>query len=298
MDKGSSFIRRKRKEEKFTRLPNEMLRNDNLSWKARGLLSYMLSMPDDWVFYETELVKHSKKDGLTALRTAIKELKQYGYVTKEPIRDELGKIVKWVTYVDDDPIQNTENLECGKPTMWENHNVENQTLLTTDSLITTNLLEITNNTKDNVPAKADTIPYKYIVDYLNLKSGKNFKSTSKETKTLIKSRFNDGFTEHDFIKVIDNKVKGWLNDEQMDKYIRPKTLFGTKFESYLNENVINKKEKTDVFDLISGNGDEYNERETNRGIIESNSGYLSEPVSKKSRTSEYIEATILDFIEE
>lgn len=82
---------------------------------------------------------------------------------------------------------------------------------------------------------------KYIVDYLNLKANTNYKYTTNKTKTLINARFNEGFTKEDFIKVIDNKTEEWLNDEKMCKFLRPETLFGTKFESYLNQK--NTKEK-------------------------------------------------------
>jgi uncharacterized phage protein (TIGR02220 family) len=79
------------------------------------------------------------------------------------------------------------------------------------------------------------IPYSRIIDYLNAKTGSSYKSTSVKTQTLIKTRINERFTEQDFYTVIDNKVATWLNDPKMNKYLRPETLFGTKFEGYLNE---------------------------------------------------------------
>lgn len=82
---------------------------------------------------------------------------------------------------------------------------------------------------------------KEIVDYLNNKTEKSFKYNSKETKKLINARFNDGFTIDNFKKVIDNKTNDWLNTE-MDKFLRPSTLFGNKFENYLNQKVIKRKE--------------------------------------------------------
>ncbi|WP_262123414.1 conserved phage C-terminal domain-containing protein [Anaerococcus sp. Marseille-Q5996] len=82
---------------------------------------------------------------------------------------------------------------------------------------------------------ADKIPYKEIVSYLNNKTGKNYKPTSKKTQSLIKSRYNEGFKLSDFKRVIDNKVVDWANNDQMNKYLRPETLFSSKFEGYLNE---------------------------------------------------------------
>lgn len=90
--------------------------------------------------------------------------------------------------------------------------------------------------KDIVPDKPDTIPYQSILAYLNQQAQTAYRATSKATQQLIKARFNEGFTEQDFYKVIDNKVATWLNNE-FAKYLRPQTLFGTKFEGYLNERV-------------------------------------------------------------
>lgn len=76
--------------------------------------------------------------------------------------------------------------------------------------------------------------YEYVIEYLNKKTGKNFKNSTKKTQQVISARLKEGFTESDFYKVIDIKTKAWLNDEKMNEYLRPETLFGTKFESYLN----------------------------------------------------------------
>ena len=83
-----------------------------------------------------------------------------------------------------------------------------------------------NNNNNNI--------YKYIVEYLNEKANKNFKPTTKKTQSLINARIKEGFTLDDFKKVIDTKCSQWLGTE-MEKYLRPETLFGTKFEGYLNE---------------------------------------------------------------
>ncbi len=74
-----------------------------------------------------------------------------------------------------------------------------------------------------------------IVKYLNDKTGKNFKVSSKTTKRHINARLNEGFVLEDFKQVIDNKVNEWINDKKMNQYLRPETLFGTKFEGYLNQ---------------------------------------------------------------
>ena len=75
---------------------------------------------------------------------------------------------------------------------------------------------------------------KEIVSYLNEKLGTNYKLNTAKTITLIKSRRKEGFTVQDFKTVIDKKVKEWKGTER-EQYLRPETLFGTKFEGYLNQ---------------------------------------------------------------
>ena len=84
-------------------------------------------------------------------------------------------------------------------------------------------------------AGASKIPYKEVVDYLNQKTNKKYRSSTKKTQSLIKARFNEGFNLDDFKTVIDKKTREWLEDSNMNQYLRPETLFGTKFESYLNQ---------------------------------------------------------------
>lgn len=74
-----------------------------------------------------------------------------------------------------------------------------------------------------------------IIDYLNFKTGKHYKNNTINTKKHIKARLDEGYSLEDFKKVIDIKTLEWLNDKKMNQYLRPDTLFGTKFESYLNQ---------------------------------------------------------------
>ncbi|WP_257975594.1 conserved phage C-terminal domain-containing protein [Leuconostoc citreum] len=80
----------------------------------------------------------------------------------------------------------------------------------------------------------DQVPYKEIVDYLNEKTGSKYRSSGSKTKSLIKARTNEGFSLDDFKTVIEKKAKEWSGTD-MEKYLRPETLFSTKFEGYLNQ---------------------------------------------------------------
>ncbi len=85
------------------------LHDDRLSWKAKGLLAYMLSMPNDWTFYNDELMKHSP-DGSSTFKAAMNELKEYGYVVRRKMKDKKGKFIGWETVVYEQPIED----ECRK----------------------------------------------------------------------------------------------------------------------------------------------------------------------------------------
>lgn len=96
------------------------------------------------------------------------------------------------------------------------------------------------NTDSNPNRKTDNKPYKEIISYLNEKAGTKFRASNKETQKHINARISDGFSLEDFKTVVDKKCGEWIGTE-WEKYLRPVTLFGTKFESYLNAPVVKRK---------------------------------------------------------
>lgn len=99
--------------------------------------------------------------------------------------------------------------------------------------------------------ESDVIPYAEIISYLNEKANTNYRTGAQTTKDLIKARWNEGFRLEDFKKVIDNKSDEWMGTE-WEKYLRPKTLFKTNFESYLNQKEKSKFQKRkELGDVIS-----------------------------------------------
>lgn len=85
----------------------------------------------------------------------------------------------------------------------------------------------------------DSAKIKEIIDYLNTLLGTRYSASSKKSITHIKARLNEGYTVEDFKAVINQKYKDWFNT-QYAEYLRPETLFGTKFESYLNKAIMSK----------------------------------------------------------
>ena len=105
---------------------------------------------------------------------------------------------------------------------------------------TTGSIKIDTTFNKNTDSKntSKNTTYIYILDYLNEKAGTNYKHTSKATQKSINARLAEGYSTDDFKKVIDNQCSKWKGTE-WEQYLRPSTLFGTKFENYLNGKVQN-----------------------------------------------------------
>lgn len=88
--------------------------------------------------------------------------------------------------------------------------------------------------KDNNIKDISIKDIKDIVGYLNKQAGTRYQPTGKDTQKHIRARLAEGFTVDHFRIVIDKKCAQWKNDPKMAEFLRPSTLFGTKFESYLN----------------------------------------------------------------
>ena len=112
--------------------------------------------------------------------------------------------------------------------------VQNEQTYTREYTETTT--ENNNNVSEEKPLKVVwTEETKHIIDYLNKRTGKKCSVKTKKTAQLIHKLLDNGFTVEDFERVIDIKCKQWLNNEKMNQYLRPRTLFSEKFEDYLNE---------------------------------------------------------------
>ena len=108
-------IGRKRKKNGFTQINNAVFENNELSYRAKGLLGYLLSRPDNWKFNKTDLVKRST-EGRDAVYTAIDELKIQGYLHIYP-NYENGQLNGWAWEYDDAPFKpvSLENSTTEKP---------------------------------------------------------------------------------------------------------------------------------------------------------------------------------------
>ncbi|MCY9512378.1 conserved phage C-terminal domain-containing protein [Paenibacillus larvae] len=132
-------------------------------------------------------------------------------------KNRLITILSWSDYQSDE--QQTEQQVNNKRT-------------TTEQQVNTN--KNVKNDKNVEEQKNNNIPFSEIIDYLNSKAGTKYRVNTKATQRHISARWKEGYKLDDFKTVIDKKVQEWKGT-QMEQYLRPETLFGTKFESYLNQ---------------------------------------------------------------
>lgn len=113
--------------------------------------------------------------------------------------------------------------------------------------------------KEILSGKPDLIPSEEIISYLNQVTRKHFSIRAETHQKHIKARWNEGKREEDFKKVVDIKFAKWGSDPKMIDYLRPETLFGTKMDSYLNEDMPQSPYKD--FKIIGGKEDGAKNRE-------------------------------------
>ena len=174
--------------------------------------------------YHETVYKEDKK------KLEVTETQQYRLVTRSPIvQDTDSKQDDSDMDTKSEHDVNSLDTSC----IQDDNNVYTEVKLSKDNNI--DKLSSSENVDTVSKQKFQKIPYEKIVDYLNRKTNSHYRPTSKATRRLIKARYNEGFTDVDFKTVIDKKCAEWLQDGNMVQYLRPETLFGTKFEAYLNQ---------------------------------------------------------------
>ncbi|KKB24454.1 phage protein [Staphylococcus carnosus] len=222
--------------------PSAALLNQMIYWSDRTNRKdgYFYKSYNEW-FDELHLTEYQ-------VRRATNKLKSFGFVETAlkkangaptlHYKVDTKEVSEWI-------LKKLKNGNLRNLRMDSEETQQSLTEITTE--ITT---ETTNN---NILSPSSTAyPYGDVINYLNQQTGKHYKSTTKKNQTVIRARTDEGFTLDDFKKVIDNKVSEWKGTD-MEKYLRPETLFGTKFEGYLNQQQPNavdedwKKQYEDVF---------------------------------------------------
>lgn len=163
--------------------------------------------------------------------------------------DEIVYIKNWEKYQSTDKLEKIREQTRKRVANHRNKNKEvalrqNVTLHVTQS----NATEEDKELDKELDKEKEEIPYVEIINYLNDATGKKYRASTNKTKTCIKARWKEGFRLDDFKKVIDTKTSEWKNDSKMSQYLRPETLFGNKFEGYLNQQA--EQQPPDPYDQL------------------------------------------------
>lgn len=240
-------------------VPATVNTDNRLQFGARLLYGNILTLSNKsgecWATdsYFTGLYAVSKQ----TIQRWITELEKYGYIERKVHKDNL-KTIRTLK-----PLVSVAAREGNIHVNVEGNahvNVEGNA----DSTHEGNVKVTQNNTSINNIAEQ-------VVSYLNDKTGKNYKATTKATKTLIHARQAEGYKLEDFQTVIDTKCQQWRNDSKMQTYLRPATLFaGSKFESYLNEQPRPKAKPTTspIFDKDKWIAEAYQDTGSLEGVMQ------------------------------
>lgn len=213
--------------------PKKVMRDPSLSVEAKAIYAYLASFADNEgkAYPGIELMCHELNMGENRFHKYKKQLVDKGYITISRERKENG----WsnnIYYLQGYSV--TRQFEGIRIEGIQIEGIRNEGTIIT-SLNKTSLNNTNLNKKDIVEPKPDPIPYREIIEHLNQNTGKAFKHTAAGHKKLIKARWNEGYGLEDFKKVIEVKSAEWLNDSKMETYLQPTTLFGNKFDQYLNQ---------------------------------------------------------------
>ena len=231
-------ILRTRKSSNYTVLANEIVNRKDMSLKAKGLLWYLLSRPDDWEFTVGSLTKYAGSDGKDSVGSGIDELKRLGYIDIDESPRVHGKYTGGIWTVRETPV---EDDQSGK-TAAENPQRENRSgkpapvynIVTKEGQPSTE--ELTPKAPESGAGSSSAVrsAATSFITHLNELTGKRYRVCDSVIRD-VRARLADGYSEADLLAVADNMAAKWLGDPKMAQYVQPSTLLrASKFDGYLN----------------------------------------------------------------
>lgn len=236
-----------------------VMRSSELSPESKAIYGYLASFAGckNTCFPSRKMMLKELQMSETRFSKHMNPLIALGVVSVT--RERNGNVYGKNIYTINHEIQYIENQDsrCSDNESVENESAENLST-NNNSFNIKNIKNINNNNKEHkdiVEKNLDKPPYKDIIDYLNAKAGKGYRWQGKATQGHINARFAEGYILEDFQKVIDNKSAEWKGGK-MEQYLRPETLFGNKFEGYLNQQQ-GEEENTDGINSGESTADFY-----------------------------------------
>lgn len=195
-----------KKEQNYTIISNDIFKDTRLSFKAKGLLTTMLSCPPNWN-YTIEGLSKISKDGKASIRSALAELEEFGYLERKQLRDEKGSFTDLEYIVYEKP--KTENPISENPTT-DNPISENRTQLNTNK---SNTDELNTNGLSTDKLNTDISPTELNTDKSAISPTGLHTSLSDERKGRGKSKDKWVVTKNHIVSVMDKLGYGELADE-------------------------------------------------------------------------------------
>jgi hypothetical protein len=227
----------KARSEEYTHVPNSTLQDITLSWKAKGLLCYLLSLPANWVIYLEEVAKHSD-DGYASTRTAFKELQEAGYIMSK--RTKNGNLNVGWDHLVYPTSQNPERAQSAVGALFvDTAPADTAIAATGSSSYKNNIVQTKEDTKETLWPTFDDFKLKYEKNVGMTQAERVWKKLNQEDKEKVMVHLQD------YVPATpDKKFR-----KDADKYLKNKC--------YLDE-VINNAAKR-IFDQATGkNGHDLN----------------------------------------
>lgn len=232
----------------YAKFPLKILYDNGLTDKQKLIfasISALASKTGACFASNAYLARINDCDERTVIRTVNKLVKK-SYISKKLIHGKSRKqVIRRELSINDFSTDTTDSGVLSTESLGTDTRVPKGTV----SSVTDNIINNKCNKINNIYSRADGKNEEIVIsaiNYLNEKADKSYKSTTQKTKSLINARIRDGFTLDDFKKVIDTKTQQWKTNADMNKYLRPETLFGTKFESYLQEENIDNNARNNI----------------------------------------------------
>ncbi|MBR2493490.1 MAG: conserved phage C-terminal domain-containing protein [Paludibacteraceae bacterium] len=210
-------------------IPKDIWLNENLTMLEKVILIEIDSLDnEEHCIAGNDYLSQFCQCSEWKVSTAIKKLQELGYIEIVSFDGRHRKIKSCLLKSQEQTLENPK-ADSGKP---KAINIDNNLTTKIDNDIYTS--------EGTSPSESYNSQVKEIIDYLNQKAKTRYRANSENTKKHIVARLNQQYTIDDFKHVIDVKCAEWLNTD-MEKYLRPDTLFGTKFDYYLQQKITASK---------------------------------------------------------
>lgn len=247
---SETYFIKQRKKEKFTILDNTCIRDCNLSWKAKGVHTYLMSLPEDWKIHISEIVNHSC-DGKAALYSAIQMLEQHGYIKKIRNRRKDGCFDNTVYQVFEVPEKTEADSEVHPHSDFpdvDNPVLDNRTLLNTNKLNTnkqkTKLTNYEAKSKENEEVEVSESVFVKVIKELFCGEYPFDKDFESGVRARLSEKEIDESNLESYLKYVFERTKVGNVQKSFEGLFRVLALSNSVMRDFKNSNFCKKESNT------------------------------------------------------